>query len=382
MNNTPAITAARDRLIDYFTRVDKATLRDVQQRGQNKQILLDAAAAYLHGELHMRDNAEVKAAVDAFDTYVFGYGVLEELINNPTISDIKVIAPDDVRIKRNGVRETSDITFTSAADINRYANYVAVKNQVSISDLNAIQTFTDKDSNSDFILRINISTSFVNSVSNAYIHIRKIPKHKMQLEDLVQAGMLSAATAKFLTNKAATASGILFCGKGGSGKTTLMNALLEQIPHDKSGLVIQENEELFSHTHPDLMFQHIVENRGEGKITYTLQDLARNGLLVDLDYFLIGEIKGGEALYMLNASYTGHRCWASVHGNSSEEAIDKLVDYIKYASDYSKEDATRMLATMQTIVYLKDFHVVEISEVVGYDESSHRLLYNTKKEDA
>lgn len=70
-----------------------------------------------------------------------------------------------------------------------------------------------------------------------------------------------------------------------------MNALIEHIPHDKSGLVIQENEELFSNTHPDLMFQHIVSAHGEGKIKYDLKDLSRNGLLVDLDYFIIGEIR-------------------------------------------------------------------------------------------
>lgn len=70
-----------------------------------------------------------------------------------------------------------------------------------------------------------------------------------------------------------------------------------------------------------------VINRGEGKIQYELKDLARNALLLDLDYFIIGEIKGDEAVHFLTAAYTGHQCWASVHGISSTEAIDKLADY-------------------------------------------------------
>ena len=94
--------------------------------------------------------------------------------------------------------------------------------------------------------------------------------------------------------------------------------------------------------HPDIAFEHTVTNRGEGKIEYTLQDLARNGLLTDIDFFIIGEIKGGEALYLLNAVYTGARGWASVHGASATEAMKKLVDYIKYNSDYSQEDALQM----------------------------------------
>ena len=103
-----------------------------------------------------------------------------------------------------------------------------------------------------------------------------------------------------------------------------MNTLLEEISYNNSCLVIQENEELFTTSHPDMMFQHVVTARHKGEQEYDLKDLARNGLLTDLDYFIIGEIKGGEALYFLNAADTGHKCWASCHGNSSTEAIKNL----------------------------------------------------------
>ena len=182
-------------------------------------------------------------------------------------------------------------------------------------------------------------------------------------------------TKEFLIEEAKTSTGILFTGKGASGKTTLMNAMIEEIPHDKSVMVIQENEELFTVSHPETMFQHIVTSRGEGKIQYDLSDLARNGLLVDLDYFIIGEIKGGEALYFLNAAYTGHRCWASVHGVNSTEAMDKLADYIKYESDYTKEDALRMLRGIKLVVFMSDFKVREISKVVGWDDEKKNLKY-------
>ena len=187
--------------------------------------------------------------------------------------------------------------------------------------------------------------------------------------------MMDENIKEYLIEKAKTSTGILFTGKGASGKTTIMNALIDEIPTNKSGLVIQESEELFSKIHPELMFQHVVINRGEGKIKYTLKDLARTGLLMDLDYFIIGEIKGEEARYFLNAAYTGHKCWASVHGVNSTEAMDKLADYIKDAVDYTKADILKMLRYVSVIVYMEDFKVKEISEITGYDEDKKCLIY-------
>ena len=80
-------------------------------------------------------------------------------------------------------------------------------------------------------------------------------------------------------------------------------------------------------------------------------------------------------MYFLNAAYTGHQCWASVHGINSTEAIDKLADYVKYESVYSKADVIRLLRTLEVIVFMDDFKVKEISEIVGFDEETQRLVY-------
>lgn len=362
-----------EEVIDYFTRVEKMTVNMVNRDLIDKSVLTQKVVNYLKEKQVSSDMTD--KIVKMFDAYVFGYHILEPLVNDESISDIKIIRFDIIRIKKNGKRMTSDIRFKDNGELNRFVEYVAIRNKVNISDINAVQTFTDKHSNPRFILRFNICTPYVNSVPNSYLHIRKVSKGKRGMDYLVGAGMMDKATASYLVEKAKTARGILFTGKGASGKTTLMNELLEHIPKDKSGLTIQENEELFSGTHPDMMFQHIVMNRGEGKIQYSLQDLARNGLLLDLDYFIIGEIKGGEALYFLNAAYTGHQCWASVHGVSSTEAIDKLADYVKYESDYTKTDVVRMLKTLEVVVFMDDFKVKEISEIVGFDETTQKLIY-------
>lgn len=371
MNDNNELEILLDELLNYFIHVERQTLLMVQRGLKDKMQLEQAAHSYLKTRGVPKE--ERIQVVEHFSKFIWGYYILEEAINDRDISDIKVLSQDNVRIKRKGKRMNTDIKFPSKSDYKRFISMVAVKNKTNLSDVNAIQTFTDKDSNKDFILRFNIATDFVNSSDVPYLHIRKIPKNKYTIKDLIELGMLTEEMADYLVNGAVMSSGILFTGKGASGKTTLMNVLLEHIPHDKSGLVIQENEELFSNEHPDLMFQHIVQNHGEGKIQYDLKDLGRNGLLTDLDYFIIGEIKGGEALYLLNAAYTGHRCWASVHGMNSTQAINKLVDYVRYESDYSPADIKRMLVSLKTIVYLEDFKVKEISEIKGIE--NEELVY-------
>lgn len=365
MDDNSELDVMLDELLNYFIHVERQTLLLVERGIKDKSELMLAADAYLRTRGVSAESR--KRLIDHFSRFIWGYYILEEAINDKDISDIKVLSENNVRIKRKGRRMNADIRFPSKSDYKRFISMVAVKNKTNLSDVNAIQSFTDKESNSNFILRFNIATDFVNSCDVPYLHIRKIPKKKYTIKNLIELNMLDEKTADYLINAASNSSGILFTGKGASGKTTLMNVLLDYIPHDKSGLVIQENEELFSNSHPDMMFQHIVSTHGEGKIQYDLKDLGRNGLLTDLDYFIIGEIKGGEALYLLNASYTGHRCWASVHGMSSTEAFNKLADYVKYESDYSLTDIKRMLIGIKTIVYMKDFKVCEISEVRGME---------------
>ena len=254
---------------------------------------------------------------------------------------------------------------------------VAATNEINLSRINAMQTFLDKDSNDKFRLRFNISTEYINSNDLPLLQIRKIPKKKYTKEQLIELGLFTNEQNDYLIKKLEEGNLILFTGKGASGKTTMINYLIDQISHQKSGLAIQENDELFSDTHPEMIFQHVVTNKGEGKIQYLLKDLAVNGLLIDLDWFIIGEIKGGEAMYLMVATNTGHQCMASVHGNSAIEAMDKLIDYMTWESRYSKEELCSMFKHMDiTIGYCKDFKLAEITNIKGYDEEKKEFKYH------
>ena len=367
------VLAAINEVVEHFTITDPIALSSYERGVLPKEDFIKKAIEHIKNKgLGEKVSLEV---LDGFQRYMWSYGVLDELIDDDDISDIKVLGRRRIRVKRNGKRETSHLKFLDDKAVENFVARVAIKNKVSISDKSALVNFTDKTSSDKFILRFNISTKFVNSVETPYLHIRKIAKFKVTIEELIRRKMMSPAIARYLRWSAANSTGMMFTGKGASGKTTCMNALIDLIPVSKSVSVMQENEELFSYLHPDMEFKHVVQNSGEGKVEYTLQDLARNGLLTDLDYFIIGEIKGGEALYLLNAVYTGAVGWASVHGASSTEAMKKLADYIKYESDYSAEDAMKMLVYMKTVVFLKDYKVWEISEIVGWNDKKNELIY-------
>ena len=367
--------------LDYMTSPERNYLSNIQRGTMSKDSLFKVMRTHFE-DLDL-DQAVIDRVLSKLEKYIWGYYIIEDLINDDSISDIKIYNENNVRIKKFGKRFPGNVKFHDEKDYRRFVDIICSRNKISLSDIDAIQTFTDAESNENARLRFNLTSPIVNSGHKPLVHIRKVPKHKKSLIDLATtlkdlegnpSPMFPEELVPFLQWMAQESPGILFTGKGASGKTTLMNAMLESIPEDMSGCVIQENDELFS-DHPDMMFQHVLQSRGESKIQYTLKDLAINGLLTDLDYFIIGEIKGGEAAYFMNAAYTGHKCWASVHGVNSIEAMNKLADYVKYETDYPREDILRMLRYMRFVIFLRGYKIEEISEVVGYDPELRDLKY-------
>ncbi len=368
------LNKAFDDCIKYFSNTQAKSFNLFQRKIKSKDEFIDEVKKFFLNKRIIKE--DVEELTKKFMQYIEGYYVLEELINDESISDIKVISPKNVRIKRYGKRYSSDVEFADEVDFKRFINTVAMKNRVNLSKINAKQSFTDITSNDKFRLRFNISTELLNTNQLPFLQIRKIPKIKYTKERLMELGLWTKEEMNYLIDKVNNGQVVIFTGKGASGKTTVMNTLLDEISHEKSGLVIQENDELFSYTHPELIFQHVVTNNGEGKVEYQLKDLAINGLLIDLDHFIISEIKGGEAIYFLIAANTGHKVMASGHGNSSKEAMYKIIDYMTWESRYSQKELMKMFKYMDTtICFMKDFKVEEISSISGYDEDKQEFIY-------
>lgn len=370
LSETDHVTEA---LLRHYTKEETRVIKNLENNLMSRTDFERNLTTYMT-RTFKADKVVMADAYRSFLEFMFGYDVITPLIEDSMVSDIKIYEPDNVRVKRHGKRQEAEVKFRSPEHYRAFVSHIAKKNHVSISKGDNIVHFTDTTSFKDFRMRINISTEFVNSDNYPCVHIRKINNQKYTTQQLVDAKMLSYRTAAYLIDKAQNDSGIIFTGKGSAGKTTCMNWLIDYIPRDCSALCIQESDELFSSSHPDILFQRIADDK-ESQNTYDLKTLAINGLLTDIDYFIIGEIKGAEAKYFLNASYTGNRCWASVHSPSSQDALNKIADYATYESDYTKNELLPMLTSLKVVVFLKDFRIVEISEVEGWDEKNKCLRY-------
>ena len=308
--------------------------------------------------------------------YLFGYYFLQPLIDCDDISDVRVLRYDNVQIKVLGAWKKSDVKFPNADSYNTFYNYLVIKLGGVSDKRNALQILSDR-SQKKSLLRISLSSSFVNSVPNPYMSIRKIPKEKYTMELLRDKyKMIDSKVYNYSCSAAKAGLSILLCGKGGSGKTTYMNALLEKIPFDRAVLVIQESEELHS-DHPNMMFKKTIAKTGENDAEYTLRDESTFSMTESIDQLVIGEIKGPEAMDLFKIINTGHIGWASVHANSSKDAPDKLVDYMEEAgTNQGRTALLRMLKAIDVIIFMKDFKVMQVTEIAGFDEDKKMLKYN------
>ena len=185
--------------------------------------------------------------------------------------------------------------------------------------------------------------------------------------------MLTKDLKLYLIDRAKASKGIVFAGPPGSGKTTALNAFIEYIPRTKETLVIQENDELNT-KQTGFMFKH-VSHGFQGEPVVTLEDLARMALVEGCNYFVIGEVKGGEMRYAMTLLNAGGQAALTVHATNVYEILDKLADLVKYGSDYSFEEARRMLKTFDTLVYMEGYKIREILECEGYDDETHQYKY-------
>lgn len=360
-------------LVNDYTTQKQQSLMQMKKGQLSKEAFLAEAASHI-ATYYPACGKSQKKLLEDFEQYIFGYSKLSALIDDRSVSDIRVVSYDNIRIKRRGQRMAADTAFASPREYRQFIDYIATRNQVNISNLNAIQRFTDNESHPDFILRFTLSMPLVNTYSEPYLCIRKVPKVFPQMKELIEQEMLDRETAEMLVRRFRQGS-TLICGGNSSGKTTLLNALKETLPDDVAVLVAQQADELTTMFHPDMMFLHSLPGTGEQQISYDLEHISIAGLTMDVDFFIIGEVKGAEALYLLNAAYTGQLCAATIHAPSADRAPDKLVDYAMYASRYSRDELMKMLDCFQTLIFMEHFKVKEIFECKGWNPEKRSLVY-------
>ena len=371
----------RDNFLDLKTNIVDASLslvtKAVQGTENDFKKLMDKASEYL--DLNPRLNETEKyVLLNLLQECVFGFYILTPLVVEEDISDIKVYSWDHITCKIKGDRYLTDLSFSDEMDYdNWFDRFLRIHKLINRPE-DSLNHTTDIKGADDSFLRIDVQLSNVTSDENFNLHIRKIPKVKYSWDYLKSAGMLDDDIIMYLKDRIVSGYGFLISGKGGSGKTALLNDMIDLIPFSESILVSQESDELYSNIHPQLQMEHpfVYEKNGE-KFYISLEDELELGLLQDIDNFVVGEIKSGEALYVFTtAASTGARFFGTIHSNTAESSTRRLAHCAKFISNYSVEALEEMLtSTPFCLIHLTHFSIDEILEIDGWDEERQKLKY-------
>jgi len=352
--------------------------KSIQGTEQDFAALMTKAREYINYTLKLGNSAIAPILENLFSDCVFGYYILTPLIEAKEVSDIKIYSWDRITVKANGVRYLTDLKFSSPDDYSKWLERIIRIQKLSMDEFNSLQHCTDRRGVRDFYLRIDLELKYIVSTEENNIHIRKIPKEKYTWDYLIQAGMLTNGMIDYLKDRTVNKYGFLLSGKGGSGKTSLLNNMLDLIPFDESVLVSQESDELYSNIHPQIQFEHTMTLKRNGKeFGYSLEDELRLGLLQDIDRFVIGEIKGPEALYCFTTGIsTGASFMGTLHSNDAASSVRRLAQLAKYVSDYSIEALEEMLASVQfSLIHMSHFSIDEILEIEGWSNKNKQLVF-------
>jgi pilus assembly protein CpaF len=249
---------------------------------------------------------------------IFGYGPLERLLSDKTISEIMVNGHQQVWIERDGRLTRTDLRFSDDAQLRRLITKMVGQVGRRIDESSPLVDARLPDGS-----RVNAIIPPL-SLSGPLLTIRRFDQERFDLDELVRIDTLSQSAADFLCRCIQADLNILISGGTGSGKTTMLNALSAAVPDRDRIVTIEDAAEL------QLQQRHVVrlESRpknieGEGEVT--IRDLVRNALRMRPDRIIVGEVRGAEALDMLQAMNTGHEgSMSTVHANSARDALNRL----------------------------------------------------------
>jgi pilus assembly protein CpaF len=297
-----------------------------------------------------------------------GYGPLEPLLRDDSVTDIMVNGPMRVFAERFGKLELTDIRFRDANHVATVAQKIASQVGRRIDESSPMVDARLADGS-----RVNVIFPPL-ALDGPCLSIRKFARHRLDLNGLVANGSMSAPVAKLLGIAARCRLNILVSGGTGSGKTTLLNAISRFIDEGERIVTIEDAAEL------QLQQPHVVrlETRppnAEGAGEVTQRDLVRNALRMRPDRIIIGEVRGPEAFDMLQAMNTGHDgSISTIHANTARDAMTRTENMVQMASFSLPTVAirTQIVSALDLIVQVERMRdgmrrITQISEVCGLE---------------
>lgn len=370
--------ASIEKVVTYFTRLNPTGINCVNKGATSLDSFKEDVFTWMESNIPKEYH---NACWEELEAAAWNYDILKPLIyDDGSISDIACHDWDNVWIEERGKWREWDKHFRSPEHYERFFTHVCIMNNMTLDNFNAADNCTDITTCPDFRLRLNFIHKSINTNGSNIFSIRKIPTVKKTLEVLARSeeGMITEDMIPIIQKHLKEATGVLIVGMGGSGKTTFLNALIEELPSDWKFLFIQENEELHSKHRRNSDFLKTVKGINKYDVCHDLKELSRNGLLMSIKCFVIGETKGAEALYLFNVMNTGAFGITTAHSDSAEHGLDKIADYIMYESGYTKEQCVDMLTIMNKVFFLKDYRLREITTIKSYDSKEHKLICTTE----
>jgi pilus assembly protein CpaF len=303
----------RKRLLEEIDLSEMASLSLTQRRARLERVV----GHLVSREGPVLSNRDRAALIRRVVDEALGLGVLEPLLADEDVTEIMVNGAGDVFIERGGRIERVDTRFTSEDQL-----YQTIDRIVSAVNRRVDESSPMVDARLPGGERVNVIIPPL-SLSGPVVTIRRFPR-PYRLEELVAKGSLDPVMAAFLAACIRARLNVLISGGTGSGKTTMLNALSAFVPSGERIITIEDSAEL------SLQQQHVIrlESRpanveGHGEIT--IRDLVRNSLRMRPDRIIVGEVRGGETMDMLQAMNTGHEgSLCTVHANSADDAILRL----------------------------------------------------------
>ncbi|MGJ0484880.1 MAG: CpaF family protein [Methylomicrobium sp.] len=256
---------------------------------------------------------------------ILGLGPLEHLLYDPTIADILVNGHDSVYIERFGRLEKTPITFKDDGHLLKVIDRIVTQVGRRIDESSPLVDARLKDGS-----RVNAIIPPL-AIDGPSLSIRRFTQDKMQLQDMVNIGSVSQAMADVFSNIVKVRLNILVSGGTGSGKTTMLNALSNNIPKNERIVTIEDSAELQIHI-DNLVRLETRPSNIEGKGEVSQRELVKNSLRMRPDRIVIGEVRGQEAFDMLQAMNTGHDgSLTTIHANTPRDALSRVENMVNMA---------------------------------------------------
>jgi pilus assembly protein CpaF len=320
------------------------------------------------------DQPTQQRMLDELMDEVFGLGPLERLMRDPSVDDILVNGPHEVYVERRGRLEHTEVIFADDQHLMRVIRRVVARIGRRIDEVTPMVDARLPDGS-----RLNAIVPPL-ALKGPTLSIRRFGARPLGCDDLVSNRSVQPEMFAFLTGAVQSRLSMLIAGGTGAGKTTMLNALSASIPNDERLVTIEDSAELkLQHKHVIQLETRVANTEGAGEVSQ--RDLLRNSLRMRPDRILVGEVRGAEALDMLQAMNTGHEgSLTTIHANDTRDALTRLEMMVAMAGFELPVPVVRqyIASGIKIVVQLARLkggarRVSRISEIVGVENGAYRL---------